>query len=73
MNLKIGKRVAFTSRKKMGVGKIADINDSETGQWVTVVGKVTHTRQTTTGLDWGPLPAPVAATLVVRPSQLGPA
>jgi hypothetical protein len=71
MNLKIGKRVSFTSRKKRGVGKIGAITDSETGQWVTVVGKVTHARPATTGDDWSALPDPVAATLVVRPSQLG--
>jgi hypothetical protein len=71
MNLKIGKRVQFTSRKKAGVGKITEIADSETGQWITVVGKVTHTRKTTTGDDWTVLPVPWAgATVTVRASQV---
>jgi hypothetical protein len=70
MKLSIGKRVQFTSRKKAGVGKITEIADSETGQWITVVGKVTHTRKTTTGDDWEPAPAPVGATVTVRASQV---
>lgn len=67
--LKIGKRVAFTSRKTKGIGKIADITDSETGKWVTVTGHATHARDTVNRQDWYPVDRR-AVDVTVRPSQV---